>query len=110
MTDSEKREALARELVFADAAQSVADILGRVGVAEREYAELLCDGEFMARLGELSAHAAAAEGARVLRSLGELSKGGDPKLVRLYFELLDEAKDRADRDDGTAQLCREIWG
>ncbi len=111
MTSSEKREALAREIVFASADCSVASLLERVGVTESEYAALLCDGEFMARLGELSAHAAEAESARVLRSLGELSKSGDVKIVRLYFDLLDETRSKNGDDGGdVTTLCREIWG
>lgn len=105
-----KRDLLARAIVFADAGTSIEKLMEEAGVSAEEYAKWLSDGEFMAQIEELSAHAAEAECARVLRSLGELSKGGDTKVVRLYFDLLDERRRRCADADRFSALHDELWG
>jgi len=107
---AKRSERLARAIVFADAGTSIEALLEDAGVSAEEYAGLLLDGEFMSKLEKLSAHAAEAECARVLRSLGELSKGGDPKVVRLYFDLLEERRRRCDDSDAYSALHEELWG
>lgn len=110
MISSEKREALAREIVFAEPPHTIRELLTREGISDEEYASLLGDGDFVARLSELSAHAAEAESARVLRSLAELSKDGDPKIVRLYFDLLEERRCRLGETSELSELAGELWG
>ncbi len=110
MISPDKREALAREIVFAEPPLSIRELLSREGVTDAEYAELLSERCFTERLSELSAVAAEAESARVIRSLGELSKSGDPKVVRLYFDLLEERRSRLDETSALASLAGELWG
>lgn len=105
-----KKELLARSIVFAEAGDSIEKLLSEVHVTSEEYAEWLRDGEFMSLITELSAHAAEAECARVLRSLAELSKAGDPKVVRLYFDLLEERRRRCAETDSLAAMQEELWG
>lgn len=105
-----KRDLLARAIVFGDAGSSIEELLAEAGVSAEEYAKWLSDGEFIAEIETLSAHAAEAESARVLKSLSELSKAGDVKVVRLYFDLLDERRRRCAAEDGFADLQNELWG
>lgn len=105
-----KRDLLARAIVFGDAGASIGQLLAEAGVSEEEYTKFLGDGEFIAELELLSAHAAQAESVRVMKSLSELSKEGDPKVVRLYFDLLDESRRRCAEEDSFAELQSELWG
>ena len=106
----QKKSLLARSIVFAGAEDSIEKLLAETDVSAEEYADWLCDGEFISQIKALSAHAAEAECARVLRALAELSKSGDPKVVRLYFDLLEEYRERCAQSDSIAQIQKELWG
>ena len=86
---NQKRKAeVARAIVFGDATRSVSEILESSKVTEEEYAKWLTDAEFIGEIEALTSQAAEAESARVMKALAELSKSGDPKVVRLYFDIL----------------------
>lgn len=107
-----KRKAeVARAIVFGDASRTVKEILEEWQVDEEEYARWLSDPEFIGEIEELASYAAEAESARVMKALAELSKSGDVKVVRLYFDLLGERrKSSASAVDPLAALKQEIWG
>ena len=109
-SNRKKRDALARAIVFGNAGASIDELLNDAGVSAEEYARWLTDGEFISEIEALSAHAAEAESARVMKSLSELSKSGDVKVVRLYFDLLDERRRRATEDNTFADIQSELWG
>lgn len=107
---SKKRDSLARAIVFGDAGSSIEELLAASGVSAEEYALWLGDENFISQIETLSAHAAEAESARVLKALSELSKEGDVKVVRLYFDLLDERRRRCAEGDAFSSLHEELWG
>ena len=107
-----KRKAeVARAIVFGDATRSVGEILKEWDVSEAEYADWLTDAEFLGEIESLTSYAAEAESARVMKALAELSKSGDVKVVRLYFDLLGERrKSVSDAVSPLEALKKEIWG
>ena len=92
MQIDEVKRAVILDVVFAEGAVSLDDILEKNGSTRTEFAEWLCEDDFFSSICDLSGRAGEAELARVIKCLAEFAKDGDVKAAKALRSLVGETK------------------
>ena len=118
MQIDEVKKAVILDVVFAEGAVSLDDILEKNGSTRAEFADWLCEDDFFASICDLSGRAGEAELARVIKCLAVFAKDGDVKSAKALKSLVSEQK-LAPEDTGVSvaetvskykRLDRELFG
>ena len=90
------KNAVILDVVFAEGAVSLDDILEKNGICRADFALWLREDEFFSSICDLSGRAGEAELARVIKCLAEFAKDGDVKSAKALRSLVGEQKSSVD--------------